>query len=78
MTEAYACPICQKPAKAGDEHFPFCSRRCRLIDLGAWADGRYRICRPLTAADADPEDLEDGPPGPDGATPPGGPPGGSR
>jgi endogenous inhibitor of DNA gyrase (YacG/DUF329 family) len=23
--------------------FPFCSERCRLIDLGKWADGSYRI-----------------------------------
>jgi endogenous inhibitor of DNA gyrase (YacG/DUF329 family) len=24
-------------------YFPFCSERCRLIDLGAWLDGGYRI-----------------------------------
>jgi endogenous inhibitor of DNA gyrase (YacG/DUF329 family) len=23
--------------------FPFCSERCKLIDLGRWADGRYQI-----------------------------------
>jgi endogenous inhibitor of DNA gyrase (YacG/DUF329 family) len=25
------------------EYFPFCSERCRLVDLGAWLDGNYRI-----------------------------------
>ena len=39
---------------AGDEHFPFCSDRCRLIDLGKWASGGYIISTPIT----DPEMLE--------------------
>lgn len=38
----------------GDEHFPFCSDRCRLIDLGKWASGGYVISTPIT----DPEMLE--------------------
>lgn len=41
------CPICSKSFKiAGlDElpSFPFCSERCRLIDLGRWIDGDYAI-----------------------------------
>lgn len=28
--------------------FPFCSERCKLADLGKWADGTYRVSRPLT------------------------------
>jgi endogenous inhibitor of DNA gyrase (YacG/DUF329 family) len=32
---------------AGDPEFPFCSDRCRLIDLGKWASGRYVISAPL-------------------------------
>ena len=39
---------------AGDENFPFCSDRCRLIDLGKWASGGYVISTPIT----DPEQLE--------------------
>ena len=35
------CPICGKSRSA--EHSPFCSTRCRLLDLGGWLDGRYRI-----------------------------------
>jgi len=38
-----------------DEHFPFCSDRCRLIDLGKWASGGYRISSPIL----DPEMLEE-------------------
>jgi endogenous inhibitor of DNA gyrase (YacG/DUF329 family) len=45
------CPICKKPAKAADADFPFCSDRCRLIDLGKWASGAYVISSPVTDAD---------------------------
>jgi uncharacterized protein len=38
------CPICRKPAAArGEQAFPFCSARCRLVDLGRWLDEDYRI-----------------------------------
>jgi hypothetical protein len=35
------CPTCGRPPTA--EERPFCSRRCRLIDLGGWLDGRRGI-----------------------------------
>lgn len=40
-----ACPQCQKKVEWREEnpYRPFCSERCRLIDLGAWADGTHRI-----------------------------------
>jgi endogenous inhibitor of DNA gyrase (YacG/DUF329 family) len=38
-----------------NEDFPFCSDRCRLIDLGKWASGVYKISSPVL----DPEVLED-------------------
>jgi uncharacterized protein len=38
---AGACPICGKQATA--THRPFCSARCRNIDLGRWLKGNYRI-----------------------------------
>jgi hypothetical protein len=41
------CPICKKTAKAADPDFPFCSERCRLIDLGKWASGAYVISSPV-------------------------------
>jgi endogenous inhibitor of DNA gyrase (YacG/DUF329 family) len=48
------CPICRTLVTAKDEDFPFCSDRCRLIDLGKWASGGYRISSPIL----DPEVLE--------------------
>jgi uncharacterized protein len=38
---AKPCPICGKPAAA--RFRPFCSARCRLVDLGRWLDGGYRV-----------------------------------
>jgi endogenous inhibitor of DNA gyrase (YacG/DUF329 family) len=38
------CPICKKEMIWDDNPFrPFCSERCRLIDLGKWASEEYRI-----------------------------------
>jgi endogenous inhibitor of DNA gyrase (YacG/DUF329 family) len=37
------CPICKKEVEFGAPEMPFCSERCRLIDLGMWADEAYRI-----------------------------------
>jgi endogenous inhibitor of DNA gyrase (YacG/DUF329 family) len=48
------CPACRTLVLKSDEHFPFCSDRCRLIDLGKWASGGYVISTPIT----DPEMLE--------------------
>jgi hypothetical protein len=39
---------------ASDDNFPFCSDRCRLIDLGKWASGGYVISTSIT----DPEKPE--------------------
>ena len=40
-----ACPHCGKRLAWSPEnpHRPFCSERCRQIDLGAWAAGEYRV-----------------------------------
>jgi endogenous inhibitor of DNA gyrase (YacG/DUF329 family) len=39
------CAICGAPVAPRGENpgFPFCSERCRTIDLGQWLDERYRI-----------------------------------
>lgn len=41
----HRCPICKGPAKPRPEnpYFPFCSNRCRLVDLGNWFGGSYRV-----------------------------------
>ncbi|WP_321476047.1 DNA gyrase inhibitor YacG [uncultured Paludibaculum sp.] len=41
------CPICKKEVKLGDPEMPFCSERCRLIDLGMWSSEEYRIPGPV-------------------------------
>jgi hypothetical protein len=41
------CPTCKAGVKATDPEFPFCSERCRLIDLGKWASGAYVISSPI-------------------------------
>ncbi len=37
--------------KASNPEFPFCSERCRTIDLGKWASGAYVVPSPVTDAD---------------------------
>ena len=43
------CPICKKeiPEPETEEqrpaHFPFCSDRCKLVDLNRWLTGRYQV-----------------------------------
>lgn len=41
----YCCRICGKPLPEGvnSPFFPFCSKRCKMIDLGRWFSGDYRI-----------------------------------
>ena len=41
------CPTCRAIVLAGTEDFPFCSDRCRMIDLGKWASGGYVISSPI-------------------------------
>jgi endogenous inhibitor of DNA gyrase (YacG/DUF329 family) len=41
------CPICRKEVKRDDEFYPFCSERCKLVDLGNWASEKYVISSPI-------------------------------
>jgi len=45
------CPICKKPVAFGDPYMPFCSERCKLIDLGNWLEEKYVISTPLAASE---------------------------
>jgi len=38
---------------SSDAELPFCSPRCRLLDLGNWASGRYAIPAPISEQDTD-------------------------
>jgi endogenous inhibitor of DNA gyrase (YacG/DUF329 family) len=46
-----SCPICKKRVPRTAEDFPFCSERCRLIDLSKWASGQYVVSSPLRDID---------------------------
>ncbi|MDD5133797.1 MAG: DNA gyrase inhibitor YacG [Phycisphaerae bacterium] len=60
----FYCPICKKavskPSKTGEKNtetagvFPFCSKRCKLIDLNCWFDSGYVISSPLKEQEANP------------------------
>ncbi len=49
------CPTCHNAVDPASEDAPFCSDRCRLIDLGKWASGAYKISSPIL----DPDLLEE-------------------
>jgi len=54
-TRALRCPTCRTIVLPKGEDFPFCSDRCRRIDLGKWASGDYKISSPIQ----DPDLLEE-------------------
>ena len=44
----FQCPICKKDTdSAKDADFPFCSERCRTLDLGAWSAEKYIVSDPI-------------------------------
>jgi uncharacterized protein len=57
------CPICRRERDVPDDSptRPFCSQRCKTIDLGNWLGEAYRISRPLDEfaieANDDPQDV---------------------
>ena len=65
----FVCPICKRPVVREESrgggggsarsYFPFCSERCKLIDLGRWLGGRYQI----PVKEEDESDGAIGPPG---------------
>jgi len=55
------CPTCRREVDwQGNAHRPFCSERCRILDLAAWADERYRI--PGEPVPSEPTEPGDDPP----------------
>lgn len=60
MSTSRFCPRCGKAVPAAATTLPFCSRQCKMADLGAWLGEEYRI--PGTAPDdADAAASEDKP-----------------
>lgn len=62
MIRPQTCPICGKDLAAGaaleSDHFPFCSKRCRQVDLYRWSEGKYAILEPLSPEDLDAEAFD--------------------
>jgi uncharacterized protein len=54
MAATTRCPICRKEVSFDDPNMPFCSDRCRLLDLGNWASEKYVISSPIL-----PEEFEE-------------------
>lgn len=60
MPRVVRCPKCRAEVSWEENpHRPFCSERCRLIDLGAWSEGRYRIPGEKFKPDSEKEDGDD-------------------
>lgn len=69
----HKCPVCHKTIKTSPQEkaekaerakfFPFCSQRCKLMDLGAWLDAKYKIVSELKSgweSDESPDAPSDG------------------
>jgi len=56
------CPTCNKDffvERKEDAPFrPFCSKRCKLVDLGRWLDGTYSITEPMPGAQSSVEAVD--------------------
>ena len=48
------CPICKREVTPEQPYVPFCSERCKLIDLGKWASEGYVISTPVQPEGEDP------------------------
>jgi uncharacterized protein len=63
MVTTVKCPTCRRPVEwtPDSAYRPFCSERCRLIDLGAWFDEKHRIPdeSPGAADDPIPDSAEE-------------------
>lgn len=54
------CPNCKEPVRSDVESRPFCSQRCKDIDLGRWLNEEYFISRPATFDEViDSDDAEE-------------------
>ncbi|MDQ2774703.1 MAG: DNA gyrase inhibitor YacG [Acidobacteriota bacterium] len=54
MAATTRCPVCRKEVSFNDPNMPFCSDRCRILDLGNWASEKYVISTPVL-----PDEIED-------------------
>ena len=52
------CPVCRKSSRyhLDNPYRPFCSERCRMVDLGQWFEGDYRVAGELASIEPTDED----------------------
>ncbi|NQV35236.1 MAG: DNA gyrase inhibitor YacG [Phycisphaeraceae bacterium] len=56
------CPVCHRKDTTEpidgkrSKYYPFCSDRCKLVDLGAWLDSKYMIASNMASQDPDVND----------------------
>jgi uncharacterized protein len=53
------CPICKKDVAQDSDFYPFCSERCKIIDLGNWASEKYVISTPIQPAESEDSGEDD-------------------
>jgi endogenous inhibitor of DNA gyrase (YacG/DUF329 family) len=53
------CPICKKEVTPSGDFFPFCSERCKIIDLGNWASEKYVVSTPIQPEESADESADD-------------------
>lgn len=60
-TQLVKCPECGKSSRfdQSNPHRPFCSERCKMLDLGAWASESYAVPGPEAADELMSEDIPD-------------------
>ncbi len=60
MVAIVDCPTCGKKVEwtEANKYRPFCSERCKQIDLGAWAEEKYKIAGKPPDEEADPDEFQ--------------------
>lgn len=59
MPVKFKCPICGKSVDSKHPNSPFCSDRCRILDLGNWASEKYAIPSNVTTELDESEEARD-------------------
>jgi endogenous inhibitor of DNA gyrase (YacG/DUF329 family) len=54
-TPTTPCPTCRASVPRGSDSHPFCSDRCKTIDLGRWFNESYKVSRPIERSDIEEE-----------------------
>ena len=62
-TQVIECPVCNRKVCfkhfSDATYFPFCSRKCKLVDLGRWFNEEYSIERDLDVSDFEDAEFAD-------------------